>query len=1206
MLPTISDTLDTGSYESGFIAKVALEAYAARGDDHYIAERYGLTVAQVQNWRRHLEQNAAAIFPNSGDSSSTRPGVTVVWPMDPHVSALDHLDISIAVLGGEDLRYVYANPAYLTHSPVADLIGKRMREVFPTSMEDGVEAGIRHVLQTGIPWDVKHFRATLPGFGDTVWEGRVARIPAAEGSQPAVLVWIRDITAAARDEEALRKQLALLQAISDQSTDVMYAKDAQGRIQFANPAALALLGKPLEEVIGKTDAELLADQTAAQFVTDNDRRVMESGVAEEVEEAIPMPDGDPKVWLSQKRPYINEGGEVAGLLGISRDITERKNSEKKVRVAHDTLQRVLDSITDGLALLDRNWHYTYFSETGARMLGVRSEDFLGKRFWDLFPHAEDLLFGKEYRRAMETGVSTHFEEYYPEPLNVWLECHCYPSPDGLSVYFRDITDRRRAQQAAIENERRINALLEATPVGLAYADAAGKILVMNAETKRIWGSPPQAASIDEYADFKGWWADRSDRHGEMINPHEWPTARALKGEFVLDTVVEIEPFDMPGTRRLVLHRSVPIHDDDGHIVGAVTALTDITESVQMKRAVVESNHRIRQLANTIPQLAWMADQSGAVHWFNDRWFDYTGQEEAEMLGWGWESVHHPDVLPQVVHNWRFSLEHGTAFEMTFPLKGKDGQFRPFYTLAEPLKDLEGNVVQWFGTCTDVSKLHSTQEELTKAQHWLQEGLETGRMVAWEWDFESDDVRYSNNAIAVLGYGAGKSTAACQTIHMDDQAAYDAAVRQAITSSGEIDQVTRRIRPDNGKPIWVRAKGHVLHDPHGQPIGMRGILIDVSEQALREQALEDASRRKDEFLAMLAHELRNPLAPIATAAQMLLLGGDSARIKTCSEIITRQLGHMTRLIDDLLDVSRVTRGLVELEREPVAVRDLVNSAVEQARPLIEARSHELNLQFGSTPASVLGDRVRLCQVIANLLNNSAKYTPQGGRITLSVFVEGEEVKLVVTDNGIGIDAQLLPHVFDLFTQATRTPDRAQGGLGLGLALVDSLVRMHGGQVSAHSGGTGQGARFVVALPLLPNARKTESPTNTNTSEPRGGRRLSIMLVDDNTDAVDMLAEMLRHLGHTVRTEYTSTAALSVAQHAVVDLYILDIGLPDLDGYELLRRLRAMPHNDGATFVALTGYGQAHDKVLSKSAGFDQHLVKPLELARLHAILHDLST
>jgi len=1199
----------TLTHDAAFAAQVALEAYAQPQNIQLIADRYDIAVSVVAQWREHLASTAEGLFtpvlPDPAPSEVRQAGYSA---MDAGLAALEDMDVCIAVLEGLELRYRFANPAYCANAPSPDIIGRRMREVFPLSMTDGVESGILNVLPTGEPWEVKNYKATVPGQGDSVWEGKITRLPLASGMPPAVAVWIRDVTSSARIETSLREQVALLRAISDNSTDVMFAKDRQGRLQFANPAALELIGKSHDEVIGKTDADLLQDKQAAAHVRRNDLRIMEAGCAEEVEEIVPLPDGTHRLWLSQKRPYHDAAGRVIGLLGVSRDITDRKIAEESVRSAHGSLQRVLDSITDGLAVFDRDWKYTYFSETGAKMLGVRSEDLLGKCVWDLFPHAEDLLFGREYKLAMEEGVARHFEDFYPAPLSRWIECHCYPSADGLSVYFRDVTDRRKAQDAAAENERRVNALLEATPVGLAYVAADGRVLVMNGEGKRIWGNPPQPDNTAEYAEWKGWWADQSEKHGQALGPHDWPTARALRGEHVIDTAIEIEPFDMPGSRRLILHRSVPIPGHSGEIAGAVTALMDITEFAQTKRAVVESNHRMLQLANTIPQLAWMADRDGAVHWYNDRWLDYTGLHESDMTGWGWESLHDRATLPTVLEKWRHSLRHGTAFEMTFPLRGKDGNYRPFYTLAEPLKDLEGEVVQWFGTCTDVSALQLVQTDLTKTQQWLQEGLVTGSMVAWEWEFDIGDIRYSDNAEHVLGYTHGDLSAALLTIHEEDRETYRAAVDRAINDGSTIDVTTRRIRPDNGGMIWIRTKGNPLFAADGKPHGFRGILIDVTEQIQREQSLEDANNRKDEFLAMLAHELRNPLAPIATASQLLMMSGvDAQRVKTSSEIIARQIGHMTRLIDDLLDVSRVTRGLVELDTQPVQIKDVINSAIEQARPLIELRKHELTLRVDSTPAMVLGDRVRLCQIVVNLLNNAAKYTPQGGKIDLDIRVEGAEVHIVISDNGIGIDSELLPRVFELFTQATRTPDRTQGGLGLGLALVDSLARMQGGRVSAHSDGQGHGSRFVVVLPLFKDVATTAGLDGQaiSRSTPAGAETLSIMVVDDNTDAADMLVAILRLQGHLVRVEYSSTAALHTARNNQSDLYVLDIGLPDLDGYGLVKALRSMPINADAVFVALTGYGQAHDKTLSKSAGFDHHLVKPVDIVHLDSIVRSIA-
>lgn len=644
----------------------------------------------------------------------------------------------------------------------------------------------------------------------------------------------------------------------------------------------------------------------------------------------------------------------------------------------------------------------------------------------------------------------------------------------------------------------------------------------------------------------------------------------------------------------------PIRELDGSVSGIFIEAFDVTDRIKSVQAFQESELRLYQLANTIPQLAWMADAAGNIRWYNERWYEYTGKTAQEMEGWGWQSVHDPDELPWVLERWGRSLTTGEPFGMTFPLLGRDGNYRPFYTLVAPLKDSEGRIVQWFGTNTDVSSLHAAQEALTVTEEWLQESLLTGRMVAWEWDLGSQEIKYSDNSLDVLGYTSGSSAVGLASIHPDDAGRFNAAIVRAIDTCGDFHELTRRIRPDNGELIWIEIKGRVAGS-RGKATQVRGIMIDVTERMKTEQYLKDANRRKDEFLAMLAHELRNPLAPISTAAHLLKIGdADETRVRNASDIIERQVRHMTELVDDLLDVSRVTRGLSTLEMETVDIKSVVVSAIEQARPLIETRNHTLTTRMSSTPAVVSGDRTRLIQVVSNLLNNAAKYTPQGGQIELSIEVVADQVAISVKDNGVGIDPLLLPKVFELFTQAERTPDRAQGGLGLGLALVKSLMELHGGLVEAHSEGAGTGCTFRVLLPLLPDELRPLAESSDNQALATGGS-LHLMIVDDNVDAGASLAALLEAHGHRVTVASDPLRALEVAATCQPDVFILDIGLPDMDGYELARRLRAQPATAFAVYIALTGYGQDSDRLHSKAAGFDHHFVKPIRMEELDRVL-----
>ena len=364
--------------------------------------------------------------------------------------------------------------------------------------------------------------------------------------------------------------------------------------------------------------------------------------------------------------------------------------------------------------------------------------------------------------------------------------------------------------------------------------------------------------------------------------------------------------------------------------------------------------------------------------------------------------------------------------------------------------------------------------------------------------------------------------------------------------------------------------------------------------------EKASRAKDEFLAMLAHELRNPLAPISAAAEVLALTQpDNPKVAKISGVITRQARHMTGLIDDLLDVSRVTRGLVELECRPVDLKQVATEAVEQARPLLEARAHRFTLDLPAQAAYVQGDHKRLVQVVGNLLNNAAKYTPPGGSVVLRVEAGQQQASIIVEDNGVGMSAELISRAFELFTQASRSIDRSQGGLGLGLALVRSLVELHQGSVSARSPGEGLGTTLTVKLPRLAGEETGAPSAAAQPDYAPGGLRL--LVVDDNADAAQMLAVFMETLGHRVTVEGDARKVLDLAAAFGPDACLLDIGLPHIDGYELARRLRADPRTRHAVLIAATGYGQEEDRARTAAAGFDHHFVKPLDLAALAQLL-----
>ncbi|MCW8108426.1 PAS domain-containing protein [Alteromonas ponticola] len=522
----------------------------------------------------------------------------------------------------------------------------------------------------------------------------------------------------------------------------------------------------------------------------------------------------------------------------------------------------------------------------------------------------------------------------------------------------------------------------------------------------------------------------------------------------------------------------PIRDASGQITGIFIEGSDVSEAVKATLALRESEKHLRQLANNIPHLAWLAEPDGQIMWFNDRWYEYTGTTSEQVTGWKWTELHEPKYLPMVLSTYKRCLQSGEPFELSFPLRSASGEFRTFFTRATPLRDEAGNILQWLGTNTDIHDREIVQEEL-----------------------------------------------------------------------------------------------------------------------------KTANRRKDEFLAMLAHELRNPLAPIGTAAELLNHSyAEPSLVKKASNIISRQVEHMTGLVDDLLDVSRVTRGLISMQLEPVDISTVINDAVEQVSTMIEQKRQQLVVNTSSTQAIVDGDRTRLTQVLANILNNASRYTPMNGHIQLHLGVHANEIEIAIQDDGIGIEDTLLPHIFDHFTQAERSPDRAQGGLGLGLALVKSLVELHNGRVTAKSEGLNKGSRFTVLLPRVMNFQ--ESSVMGNAIPITDSELLDILIVDDNEDAAHMLSMLLDLQGHRTRVEHRGATALQTLEEAVPRAMIIDIGMPEMDGYQLAQRIRAMPQTAGTVLIALTGYGQYEDREQSKLAGFDHHLVKPVRIADLTSILSEI--
>jgi len=616
------------------------------------------------------------------------------------------------------------------------------------------------------------------------------------------------------------------------------------------------------------------------------------------------------------------------------------------------------------------------------------------------------------------------------------------------------------------------------------------------------------------------------------------------------------------------------------------------------------------LVAQMPHPAATLTADGTIIACNRRFADLLFRPLHSLLGKPIHGFVAPDGRPVL----EALLRDGLAAEVQgeVPLQRADGTPVPAYLGVSALR--EGAL----GLClmvTDLTEqrhyqeLQRTQEALRASEERLDLAQRAGRIGTFEWNIRTGAVSWSATqeelyGLPTGGFG-GRYEDWKQAVHPDDRDRAEADRRRAVAERTELDTEFRIVRPD-GETRWIASKGKVFYAGDGEPLRMLGGSLDVTERKRTEEELRDADRKKDEFLATLAHELRNPLAPMRNALQILKAKGPPhPELEWARGVLDRQAQLMARLLEDLLDVSRISRNRLELRPERVELADVVDAALETTRPIIEAGSHELILTLPPEPIHLEADPVRLAQVFANLLNNAAKYTEEGGRIRLTAERQGSDVIVSVKDSGIGIAAEMLPRIFEIFSQAKPALVRSQGGLGIGLSLVKGLVELHGGSIEARSDGPGRGCEFVVRLPVAAEtpAREPARPSD-EAQEPAAKWR--ILIVDDNQDSADSLAMLLEIMGNEVRTAYDGEQAVEAAEAIRPDVVLLDIGMPKLNGYDACRRIREQPWGKGMFLIALTGWGQEEDRRRTEEAGFDRHMVKPADAAVLMKLVASLSS
>lgn len=660
-----------------------------------------------------------------------------------------------------------------------------------------------------------------------------------------------------------------------------------------------------------------------------------------------------------------------------------------------------------------------------------------------------------------------------------------------------------------------------------------------------------------------------------------------------------------GDRWFIL-RVAPYLGRDGQVEGTVLTFTNVTAFRASLGQAIYDREYTKAILNTVKEPIVALDAELRVQTGNRAFFDMFGVSREEVQGvpladLGDEDWKRSSLWPAL----QGILSDETALR-TLEIESEFhvGRRTVLLQACRLSQDRSATVILVF---QDVTQYKSAQEHLRRTEQELRDFLENAT-VGMHWVGPDGIVLWANRAeLELLGYSRdeyiGRHTA---EFHADPAAIED--ILRRLTSGETLHEYSARLRSKDGSLRDVLINSNVLWE-NGQFIHSRCFTRDITERkraedakALAEEDLRDANRRKDEFLAMLAHELRNPLAPIRNAAQVVrLMSGGDQHLASAYHMIERQIGHMTRLVDDLLDVSRITQGKIQLRKEPLFLEEVIEAAVEQSREAIEQREHTLGVRL-TRGVGIHGDRDRMVQVVANLLGNAAKFTPKGGHISVWTVCEGDHAIISVRDTGVGIPQDAQAKIFDLFAQADTSLERSQGGLGIGLTLANRLVHLHGGSVEVKSEGLGKGAEFLITLPMLANMDRQSREEEPVVRAAATGQ-LRILIVEDNADAAESFRMLLELSGHRVRIANDGVNALRCIDEFAPDVAFIDIGLPGLDGFEVAERTRAQRGNR-PVLVALSGYGRDEDKQRAKAAGFDEHMTKPVELERVDALLTSL--
>ncbi len=1134
-------------------------------------------------------------------------------------------------------QYVDVNESMcrLLKAPRERLIGAHFSEFIPAELLESATLDFNDLKAWGRFEGEFPLRAVDGSRVEIDWRSRAHFVP---GLHFCVA---RDINVRKRAEEQLRRKQAELTDFVENATVGLHWVGPDGTILWANRAELDLLGYRREEYVGHSIAEFHADSDAIQDIL---QRLSAKEELHNYEARLRCKDGSLRQVLISSN-VLWEEDQFIHTRCFTRDITERKQAEAR----NATL---LETSLDAIVTIDAKGTMLEFSPAAEQIFGYRRTEMLGQPMAEfLIPPALRERHYEGLARYLATGEGPVLDQRLELtalraggaefPIELAISRVPTAGPPLFTAYIRDITERRRAERRLAAEHAVARILTDAATLD----EAAPRILEalcrsIEGEVGILWEIDARGEALRCTAFWSGATSPELERFQAMSRSLTFARGVGVPGRvWGTGATTAVRELDHDSNfPRLPLARAVGLHgavafpiltgdeffgvvefftgrsfEPDAALMPMMTAIgQDLAQFIRRRRAeaaLFAERERLRVTLGSIGDAVIVTDAAGRPTFLNPVAEALTGWRQEEAAAKTLEEVFHivneetrETVESPVLRVLREGVVVGLANHTL--LITREGAERPIDDSAAPIRDDQGDIDGVVLVFRDVSERREAERAVRQGQQRLQMMIESVRDYAlFSLDLQGRVISWNSGAERLFGYTeaeiVGRSARVLFTPEDQAAGAPEQEMETAATDGQAADERWHQ-RKDESR-FFVSGIVTPMRDATGQLVGFTKVARDITERRQAEDALLEADRRKDEFLAMLAHELRNPLAPIRNALHLLRLQpDDTVAVERWRSMMDRQVSHLTRLVDDLLDVSRINRGKISLQRAPLDLARLIRHTVEDQRPALEEAGLAIEIDLPEAAVWTVGDATRLTQVLDNLLENARKFTDRGGRVTVQLSVEAadDQAVMIVRDTGIGIEPELLQSLFDVFAQADRSLDRSRGGLGLGLALVKGMVGLHGGSVEARSAGIKQGAEFVIRLPLQPApAALAELPAPSGTI----AAGLDVLIVEDNQDAAESLKDLLESHGYQVRVARTGPDGLDLARQTRPDVVICDIGLPGMDGFAVATALRQEADLSRTRLIALTGYGQEEDARRCREAGFDEHLVKPVDLDQLLARL-----